>query len=118
MHKIRNKIMHKIIKVHFRKISSTVTAHHYQTSCRTLFIYFNIVRIRRPILDNIILCVTVSNRNQIEMCSLFPVASLCDSTRTKPTYADSQAALTDGVRVFCLGLARLALNMYIKKEMK
>ena len=55
---------------------------------------------------------------QIEMCSLFLVASLCDSTRTKPTYTYSQAALTDGVRVFCLGLARLALNMYIKKEMK
>ena len=65
MHKIRNKIMHKIRKVHFLKISSTLTAHHYQTysvSCRTLFIYFNIVGIRRPVWDNIIACVTVSNR--------------------------------------------------------
>ena len=45
-------------------------------------------------------------------------ASLCDTTRTKPIYAYSQAALTDGVTVFCLGLVRLALNMYIEKEMK
>ena len=32
--------------------------------------------------------------HQIKMCWLFPVASLCDNTRTKPTYAYSQAALT------------------------
>ena len=32
--------------------------------------------------------------HQIKMCSLFPVASLCDNTRTKPTNAYSQAALT------------------------
>ena len=43
---------------------------------------------------------------------------LCVTTRTKPTYAYSQEALTDGVRVFSLGLTRLALYMYIKKEMK
>ena len=51
--------------MHFRKISSTLTAHHYQrysVSCRTLFIYFNIVGIRRSVWDNIIACVTVSNR--------------------------------------------------------
>ena len=53
--------MNKIRKMHFRKISSTLTAHHYQRysiSCRTLFI----VVIRRSVWDNIIACVTVSNR--------------------------------------------------------